>query len=149
MTEIAFIDPSTLSRHALEEGTALAPRFDAAGLVTAIAVDAQSREVLMLAHMNAEALRLTIETGVAHYFSRSRGKIWKKGETSGETQTVVEIRLDCDQDAVLLAVTPQGRGAACHSGRRSCFFRRVALGDGAVTLEDAGTPQLFDPKEVY
>jgi phosphoribosyl-AMP cyclohydrolase len=149
MTEIAFADPKTLSHEALEEGSVLAPRFDAAGLVTAIALDAGRREVLMLAHMNAEALRLTIETGIAHYFSRSRAKIWKKGETSGEIQKVVEIRLDCDQDAVLLVVEPQGRGAACHTGRRSCFFRRVARKDGAAVLEDAGTPLLFDPSEVY
>lgn len=141
-----FADPSTLSSAEIEEGTSFAPRFDAHGLVTAIAVDAASREVLMLAHMNAEALALTLETGEAHYFSRSRQAIWKKGETSGEVQKLVELRTDCDQDAILLVVEPQGRGAACHTGRRSCFYRRLAA-DGS--LADAGVPRLFDPKDVY
>lgn len=140
-----FTDPSTLSHHDLEEGTALAPRFDAQGLVTAITVDATSKDVLMLAHMNAEALALTLSTGVAHYWSRSRGKIWKKGESSGELQLVREIRVDCDQDAVLLVVEQTGRGAACHTGRPSCFYRRIE--DGA--LVDTGAPKLFDPAEVY
>jgi phosphoribosyl-AMP cyclohydrolase len=141
-----FADPALLTHEALEEGSALAPRFDANGLVTAIAVDAATKDVLMLAHMNADALRRTIESGEAHYFSRSRGKLWKKGETSGEVQRVKEIRVDCDQDAVLLVVEQQGRGAACHTGRVSCFYRRVGA-DGA--LEDAGVPKLFDPQDVY
>jgi phosphoribosyl-AMP cyclohydrolase len=141
-----FADPKTLEHTELEEGTTFAPKFDAHGLVTAIAIDAGSREVLMLAHMNAEALALTLETGAAHYFSRSRAKIWKKGESSGEVQKVVEIRTDCDQDAILLTVEQTGRGAACHTGRRSCFYRRVTA-DGS--LADAGVPRLFDPKDVY
>jgi phosphoribosyl-AMP cyclohydrolase len=103
----------------------------------------------MLAHMNAQALALTLETGIAHYWSRSRGKIWKKGETSGELQQVVELRTDCDQDAIVLVVNQTGRGAACHTGRKSCFYRRAVLADGAVTLEDRGLPRLFDPDEVY
>jgi phosphoribosyl-AMP cyclohydrolase len=141
-----FADPATLSPTDLEEGRAFAPRFDAHGLLTAIAVDATSREVLMLAHMNAEALALTIDTGEAHYYSRSRKAIWRKGETSGEVQKLVEMRTDCDQDAILLVVEQTGRGAACHTGRRSCFYRRVEAGG---TLADAGVPRLFDPKDVY
>jgi phosphoribosyl-AMP cyclohydrolase len=141
-----FADPKTLSPAELEEGRVFAPRFDAHGLLTAIAVDAKSGEVLMLAHMNAEALRLTLDTGEAHYYSRSRGKLWRKGETSGEVQKVVEVRTDCDQDAILIVVEQAGRGAACHTGRRSCFYRRVA-NDGS--LSDAGVPRLFDPDKVY
>jgi phosphoribosyl-AMP cyclohydrolase len=141
-----FADPKSLSHADLEEGTVFAPRFDAHGLVTAIAVDATSREVLMLAHMNAEALRLTLDTGFAHYYSRSRQKLWKKGETSGETQKLVEMRTDCDQDAILLMVEQQGHGGACHTGRRSCFYRAV---DANGALKDAGVPRLFDPKAVY
>ena len=141
-----FADPQSLNHEQLEEGSTFAPRFDAHGLVTAIAVDATSREVLMLAHMNAEALARTLDTGEAHYYSRSRGKIWRKGETSGEVQKLVELRTDCDQDAILLVVEQTGRGAACHTGRRSCFYRRVEA-DGS--LADAGVPRLFDPKDVY
>jgi phosphoribosyl-AMP cyclohydrolase len=103
----------------------------------------------MLAHMNAEALSLTLETGIAHYWSRSRGKLWKKGETSGELQEVVELRTDCDQDAIVLVVNQTGRGAACHTGRQSCFYRRALVADGKVALQDTGLPKLFDPKEVY
>jgi phosphoribosyl-AMP cyclohydrolase len=146
MSTNAFIDPETLSHEQIEEGDTLAPKFDAHGLLTAIAVDAKSRDVLMVAHMNAEALQLTLDTGEAHYYSRSRGKIWKKGESSGEVQRVREMRTDCDQDAILLVVDQTGRGAACHTGRVSCFYRRVTA-DG--WLEDAGVPKLFDPKDVY
>ena len=97
------------------------PRFDAAGLITAVAVDAASGEVLMLAHMDAEALAKTRETGLAHFHSRSRGRLWMKGESSGNTLRVVEIRVDCDQDAMVLRVEPAG--PACHTGARSCFYR--------------------------
>jgi len=146
---ISFADPTALTHDQLEEGTAFAPRFDAAGLVTVVTVEAGSNEVLMLAHMNAQALALTLETGIAHYWSRSRGKLWKKGETSGETQQVVELRTDCDQDAIVLAVNQAGRGAACHTGRKSCFYRRAGIADGAAVLEDTGLPRLFDPAQVY
>ena len=146
---ITFTDPAPLSHAELEEGTAFAPRFDAAGLVTVVTVEAGSNDVLMLAHMNAEALALTLETGIAHYWSRSRSKIWKKGETSGELQQVVELRTDCDQDAIVLLVNQAGRGRACHTGRKSCFYRRAVVADGAVSLEDRGLPRLFDPSEVY
>ena len=122
--------PTAPDTEALERGSVIAPRFDASGLIAAIAQHADTGEVLMLAWMNDEALRLTLETGHAHYFSRSRASLWKKGETSGQLQTVVEVRLDCDQDAVLLKVRPQGDGGACHVGFRSCFYRRVK--DGAL-----------------
>jgi len=116
----------------LEEGFAFTPRFSADGLVACIAVDAGSGEVLMLAHMNAEALERTLATGVMHYWSRSRQKLWRKGDTSGQVQTVVELRIDCDQDALLARVKVGGDGGACHTGRRSCFYRRVErAGDGA------------------
>lgn len=104
-----------------ESAGRFAPRFDAAGLITAVAVDAASGEVLMLAHMDAEALAKTRETGLAHFHSRSRGRLWMKGEESGNTLRVVEIRVDCDQDAIVLRV--EAAGPACHTGARSCFYR--------------------------
>ena len=140
-----FADPNTLTHGQLEEGTAFAPRFDAHGLITAFAQEAGSRRVLMVAHMNAEALRLTIETGEVHYYSRSRRALWKKGETSGEVQKLIALSTDCDQDVVLLTVEQTGRGAACHTGRKSCFYR--VLKDGK--LSDTGEPRLFDPRDVY
>jgi phosphoribosyl-AMP cyclohydrolase len=146
---LSFADPSALTHAQLEEGTAFAPRFDAAGLITVVTVEAASNEVLMLAHMNAEALALTLETGIAHYWSRSRGKLWKKGETSGELQQLVELRTDCDQDALVMLVNQTGRGAACHTGRQSCFYRRAVVGTEGVVLEDTGMPVLFDPRDVY
>ncbi|WP_269714396.1 phosphoribosyl-AMP cyclohydrolase [Caulobacter sp. NIBR2454] len=115
--------PAAPDKQALERGDVIAPRFDANGLVAAVATDVHSGEVLMLAWMNDEALRLTLETGEAHYFSRSRNALWKKGETSGQVQKVVELRVDCDQDAVWIKVEPQGDGGACHVGFKSCFYR--------------------------
>jgi len=112
----------------IERGAVLAPRFDANGLIAAIATDTHTGDVLMFAWMNAEALQATLDTGVVHYFSRSRNELWKKGETSGQVQKVVEIRVDCDQDAVLLRVDVQGDGGACHVGFRSCFYRVVENG---------------------
>jgi phosphoribosyl-AMP cyclohydrolase len=134
----------------VEEGRHLSPKFDADGLVTCVATDAGSGEVLMVAHMNAEALARTIETGEAWYFSRSRGALWRKGETSGHVQRVVEMRIDCDQDAVWIKVEQVGAGA-CHTGRRSCFYRAVPLGahTGAVTLEFRDAGKVFDPQAVY
>jgi len=114
----------------LETAAALTPRFDANGLIAAIAQDHATGEVLMLAWMNAEALKLTLETGQAVYWSRSRQKLWRKGEESGHTQRVVEARIDCDQDALLLRVDQAG--AACHTGARTCFYRTIAP-DGALT----------------
>ncbi len=123
----------------LETTTELRPRFDERGLVQAVATDADGRELLMVAHMNAEALERTLATGEAHYFSRSRHSLWKKGETSGQVQVVAELRVDCDQDAVLLKVRPQGDGGCCHERFRTCFYRRAELGaEGEVRLVQAG-----------
>jgi phosphoribosyl-AMP cyclohydrolase len=134
----------------VEEASVLSPKFDSDGLITCIAVDAASGEVLMLAHMNAEALRKTIETGEAWYFSRSREKLWRKGETSGHAQRVLEMRVDCDQDAILIKV--EQTGAACHTGRRSCFYRAVPLGRTdarPIALEFRDAEKMFDPRAVY
>lgn len=137
------------STHDIEEGLALLPKFDADGLVTAVVTDAGNGDVLMVAHMNAEALAKTIETGEAWYFSRSRQKLWKKGETSGHVQRVRELRVDCDQDALWLKVDQEGEGA-CHTGRRSCFYRAAPLGQtGAVKLEFRDAERRFDPAAVY
>ena len=133
----------------VEEGAAFAPKFDADGLVTCVATDARSGDVLMVAHMNAQALQQTIATGEAWYFSRSRRALWRKGESSGHVQRVVEMRIDCDQDAVWIRVEQEGAGA-CHTGRRSCFYRAVPLGkSGAVTLEFRDGDRTFDPAAVY
>ena len=110
------------------------PHFDPAGLVAAIVTDAATGTLLMVAHMNSEAIRLTLETGQAHFWSRSRQAMWRKGETSGNGLTLVEMRVDCDQDALLLRVTPAG--PACHTGRRSCFYRRVEADGGLTFLHD-------------
>lgn len=115
--------PAPGDKTALEHGETLTPRFDANGLIPAVASHAHTGEILMLAWMNAEALRLTLDTGEAHYFSRSRQALWKKGETSGQIQIVRELLIDCDQDAVWIKVEPQGDGGACHTGARSCFYR--------------------------
>jgi len=138
------------STEEVEEGLTLAPKFDRDGLVSCVATDASSGDVLMVAHMNAEALARTIESGEAWYFSRSRGMLWRKGESSGHTQRVVEMRVDCDQDAVWVKVEQSG-GGACHTGRRSCFYRTVAAGEGtgAVVLEWRDGDKSFDPKAVY
>ena len=127
----------------------LAPKFDADGLITCVATDVVSGEVLMVAYMNEEALRYTIETGEAWYFSRSRQKLWRKGESSGHVQRVREMRADCDQDAVWIKVEQLG-GAACHTGRRSCFYRAVPLPQqGTVKLEFKDAEKVFDPSVVY
>ena len=115
-----------------ELGTALMPRFDDHGLLTAVAVDSETRDVLMVAFMDAEALAQTRQTGLAHFYSRSRGRLWLKGETSGHFLRVQEMRIDCDQDALLLLVRPEG--PACHTGARSCFYRRLA-GDALVPAD--------------
>lgn len=133
MTSSAFF-PAAPDKHALERGVELSPRFNADGLVVAVAQHADTGEILMLAWMNDEALKLTVDTQIAHYFSRSRNELWKKGETSGQLQDVVELRVDCDQDAVLLKVRPRGDGGACHVGFRSCFYR--VLEDGKLVERD-------------
>src|SRR3954447_9003346 len=136
-----MIQPSLFAapgpKAAVEEGAVLTPRFGADGLVTAVAADADTGEVLMVAHMNAEALARTLATGEAWYWSRSRGELWRKGATSGQVQPVVEASIDCDQDAVLLKVRIAGDGGCCHTGRRSCFYRVVA--------SDGATPRLVRP----
>ena len=119
----------------LEEGALFAPKFGVDGLIVCIASHSATNEILMVAYMNEEALALTLETGVAHYWSRSRNALWRKGDTSGQVQRVVEMRVDCDQDAVLIKVEPGGDGKACHTGRASCFYRRVDMREG-VDLRD-------------
>ncbi|HWK41494.1 MAG TPA: phosphoribosyl-AMP cyclohydrolase [Croceibacterium sp.] len=117
---------------ARETGSSFDPRFDSAGLLTAVAQDAQSGEVLMVAFMDQEALNATRETGFAHFHSRSRGRLWKKGETSGHVLRVEAILVDCDQDALVLKVQPAG--PACHTGARSCFYRAIE-GNGLIPVE--------------
>jgi phosphoribosyl-AMP cyclohydrolase len=147
------------ARHSVrqvEEGTGLAPKFDERGLITAVTTDAHTGEVLMQGYMTAEALRLTIITGEAHYYSRSRQSLWHKGATSGFVQRVVELLVDDDQDCIWLKVDVTG-GASCHVGYRSCFYRRVPTGsefasgnkDGHVELEWTEHERVFDPAEVY
>ena len=116
----------------IESGLAFEPKFDADGLIPAIVTDAASGEVLMLAWMNAEALALTLETRVGHFWSRSRAKLWRKGEESGNVLEVSELRTDCDQDAIWLKVVVAGDGVACHTGERSCFYRSLAPGRAAL-----------------
>ena len=125
------------SKADLEEGTALTPRFGPDGLVTCVTTDAATGELLMVAHMNAEALAHTLETGEAWYWSRSRGELWHKGATSGQVQTVAEILVDCDQDALWLKVHVAGDGGCCHTGRRSCFYRKVEATSGEPRLVTA------------
>jgi len=117
-----------------EEGSAFEPKFGADGLATCVTLDASRGDVLMVAHMNEAALRATLATGVLHYWSRSRGALWRKGDTSGQTQTLVEMRVDCDQDAFLAFVNVGCDGGACHTGRRSCFYRRVERENGEIRL---------------
>ena len=134
----------------VEEGTELAPKFDADGLIPAVTTDFETGELLMQGYMNAEALERTIETGEAHYFSRSRGALWHKGATSGLVQKVRELLIDDDQDCIWLRVDVAG-GASCHVGYRSCFYRRIPTGgpDAPVELEFTETAKVFDPAEVY
>jgi phosphoribosyl-AMP cyclohydrolase len=139
--------PASSDTNEIEEGLKFQPRFDAAGLVTCVATDAGTGEVLMVAHMNEEALRKTIASGEAWYYSRSRKSLWRKGETSGHVQRVVEMRLDCDQDAIWIRV--EQTGAACHTGRHSCFYRKIEAGEGGAQLTFVDADRQFDPKAVY
>ena len=137
-----------MTEPSIEETKRFEPRFGPDGLIPAIVADAETAQVLMLAWMNAEALARTLESGEAHFWSRSRGRLWRKGETSGEILTVVELLTDCDQDALLIRARPAGRGAACHTGRRSCFYRAVEPGSpDALSFRNA--ERLFDPVEIY
>jgi phosphoribosyl-AMP cyclohydrolase len=137
------------SHSEIEESVAFTPKFDSDGLITAVVTEAKSGDVLMVAHMNEEALRKTVASGEAWYYSRSRKTLWKKGETSGHIQRVLEMRVDCDQDALWLKVEQQGPGA-CHTGRRSCFYRALPLGKtGNLVLEFRDAEKRFDPAKVY
>lgn len=134
----------------VEEGRVFSPKFDGDGLIGCIVTDAWTAEVLMFAYMNAEALAKTIASGEAWYFSRSRGRLWKKGEVSGHGQRVVEMRIDCDQDMLLIRVEQAG-GGACHTGHETCFYRAVPLREApgrTMTLNFVGTKK-FDPAKVY
>lgn len=151
--DIHFQDRKTIEQ--VEEGTELAPKFDERGLITAVTTDAESGELLMQGYMNSEALKLTIETGEAHYYSRSRQTLWHKGATSGLTQKVVQLMIDDDQDCLWLRVQVAG-GASCHVGYRSCFYRQVPVGEsarqgkrGEVALTFTDTEKVFDPEKVY
>jgi phosphoribosyl-AMP cyclohydrolase len=144
--------PPPAAKADIEEGTVFSPRFDANGLVPVVVTSAASGEVLMLAYMNEEALTRTIETGEAQFWSRSRKRLWRKGEESGNTMRVVELRTDCDQDALWLKVELGGAEACCHTGRRSCFYRAVPIGKGAaadVALTFVEAEKLFEPENVY
>jgi phosphoribosyl-AMP cyclohydrolase len=148
----ATVTPASKSQAGIEEETAFAPKFDAEGLIPVIATSAKTGEVLMHAYMNEEALARTIETGEAHYWSRSRGGLWRKGELSGNYQRVVEMRTDCDQDAIWLKVEMAGAGACCHTGRRSCFYRALPVGTppgGGLSLRFVDAERRFDPEAVY
>ena len=128
------LPPPSADPKSQEFGTAFAPRFDGAGLVTAVTIDHISKNVLMVAHMNEEAIRQTLSSGYAHYWSRSRASLWKKGESSGELQKLHALYVDCDQDALVVEVSVEGHGTACHNGFRSCFYRVVEASDGRLHL---------------
>jgi phosphoribosyl-AMP cyclohydrolase len=123
-----------------EEGSGFLPKFGADGLLTCVTLDAERRDVLMVAHMNRQALEATLETGLVHYWSRSRGALWRKGDLSGQIQRLVEMRVDCDQDALLAYVSVDGDGGACHTGRRSCFYRRLVRDGGETRLMEIEAP---------
>jgi phosphoribosyl-AMP cyclohydrolase len=149
MNPVRFAPRGTTEQ--IEEGRVFAPKFDGDGLITCVVTDAWSGEVLMLAHMNSEALAKSIETGEAWFYSRSRGKLWKKGEISGHSQRIVELRVDCDQDALWLRVEQAGPGA-CHTGRESCFYRAVPLRETpghTLVLQFHKDAKAFDPAKVY
>ena len=131
----------------IEEGRAFAPKFDAAGLITCVVTAADLGELLMVAHMDAQALTRTLESGEAWFYSRSRQALWKKGETSGHIQRVVEMRVDCDQDAIWIKV--QQTGGACHTGRHSCFYRAVPVGKAGTVALELPDELSFDPAKVY
>lgn len=147
---VAFANRQSIEQ--VEEGRQLAPKFDAQGLIVCVTTDAASGEVLMLGYMNREALEQTLLTGEAHYWSRSRQALWRKGATSGLVQAVEELRIDDDQDAVWLRVRVGGSGASCHVGYRSCFYRRVPVGEVRAQSEElvfTEEEKVFDPKRLY
>jgi len=138
------------SEREIEEGQAFAPKFDAGGLIACVVTDVETGTLLMVAHMDAQALERTISTGEAWFYSRSRQALWKKGETSGHVMQVCEIRVDCDQDVLWLRVKQVGAGA-CHTGRRSCFYRALVRGgpNAPLTLAFRDDERVFDPTKVY
>jgi phosphoribosyl-AMP cyclohydrolase len=145
-----FVPRDSVPAHEIEEGPLFAPKFDASGLITCVVTDAGSGALLMVAHMNAEALERTVSTGDAWFYSRSRQALWKKGATSGHVLHVAEIRVDCDQDVLWLRVRQAAPGA-CHTGRPSCFYRAVERQgpDGPLTLAFRDDERVFDPAKVY
>ncbi len=148
MSDLVFSERA--DKKTVEDGDLLMPKYDQDGLIAAVVTDAATSEVLMVGYMNEEALKRTIETGEAWYWSRSRKGFWKKGETSGQVQKVQEILTDCDQDALVVKVTVEGNGATCHVGYRSCFFRKITKTEnGAVRLKWVETEKVYDPEEVY
>jgi phosphoribosyl-AMP cyclohydrolase len=150
VTETSLFAPRATTEQ-VEEGRLFAPKFDAGGLITCVVTDAWTAELLMVAHMNQEALAKTLTTGEAWYYSRSRARLWKKGESSGHSQRVVEMRVDCDQDALWIRVEQAGPGA-CHTGRSSCFYRAVPLKQPdfrRLILEFREADRVFDPSAVY
>lgn len=152
MPKKSGVFPVPGSKEELEEGEVFTPRFDADGLLPAIVTNSGTGDVLMFAFMNAEALSATIETRQAHFYSRSRGKLWRKGEDSGNVLKVESLRTDCDQDVVWLKVGVGGHGAACHTGRKTCFYREVRFDgpDGAgASLTEIVPDKAFSPAEVY
>jgi len=144
VTDTTFPLPASIDD--VEEGGEFAPRFDDAGLIPAMAIDAASNAPLMFAFMNRESLALTLETGLAHYYSRSRRSLWKKGETSGQIQHIERIRTDCDQDVLVLEVRVAGDGAACHTGRATCFYREVNKDRSLTTIDNV---RKIDPEATY
>ncbi len=147
MTKPLFQSPG--DKENLESTVELTPRFDSNGLITAVVTDYENGELLMVAHMNDEALAKTIETGQSHFWSRSRQQLWHKGATSGTTQQVHEIRIDCDQDAIWLKVSVSGANATCHTGMPGCFYRRIEIAAGKTRLVRDAIDPLFDPAEIY
>lgn len=148
MSETSFAERGGKSE--IETGTTFQPKFDADGLIVTVVTDYQTNDVLMVGYMNSEALRRTIETGEAWYWSRSRQAYWKKGETSGQVQHVEEIRTDCDQDAIWIKVRVAGNGATCHVGYNSCFFRKIEqTKSGDVSLRRVEKERVYDPEDVY
>jgi len=148
MSDIVFTERA--DKKTVEDGSLLMPKYDRDGLIVAVVTDAATGTVLMVGYMNAEALKRTIETGEAWYWSRSRQGFWKKGETSGQIQKVQEILTDCDQDALVLKVTVEGNGATCHVGYRSCFYRKIiGSEDGVARLERVEAEKVYDPANVY
>jgi len=144
VTDIQFLLPDNIDD--VEEGNVFAPRFDGAGLIPAIAIDADTNAPLMFAYMNRQSLALTLDTGLAHYYSRSRKSLWKKGETSGQLQHIERMRTDCDQDVLILEVRVAGDGAACHTGRATCFYRQVNVDRSLTTIDNV---RKIDPDATY